>query len=39
MKKVGDEVDFMHANINKSFLQIDTLIFDEDDQAFPKFPK
>ena len=38
-KEVSDEVDFLHADQHKSFLQIDTIIFDEDGQAFPEFPK
>ena len=38
-RKVSDEVDFLHADKHVSFLQIDAMIFDEDDQAFPKFPK
>ena len=38
-KEVSDEVDFLHADKHESFLQIDTMIFDGDDQAFPKFSK
>ena len=38
-KEVSDEVDFLHADNDKNYLQIDTMIFDGDDQAFPKFPK
>ena len=38
-KKVSDEVELLHAYKHESFLQIDTLIFDDDGQAFPKFPK
>ena len=38
-KEVSDEVDFLHADKHESFLQIDTMIFDGDGQAFPKFPK
>ena len=38
-KEVRDKVDFVHADKHESFLQIDTMIFDGDDQAFPKFPK
>ena len=38
-KEVSDEVDFLHADEHKSFLQIDTMIFDWDGQAFPKIPK
>ena len=36
---MSDEVEFLHADKHKSFLQIDTLIFDEDGQTFPKFAK
>ena len=36
---VKDEVDFLHADKHQSFLQIDTMIFDGDVQAFPKFQK
>ena len=38
-KKVSDEADLLHAHRHESFLQIDTMIFDGDDQSFPKFPK
>ena len=38
-KEVSDEVDFLHADKHESFLQIDTITFDGDGQAFPKFPK
>ena len=34
-----DEVDFLHADRDENYLQIDTMIFDGDGQAFPKFPK
>ena len=37
-KEVSDEVD-LHADKHESFLQIDTMIFDGNGQAFPKFPK
>ena len=37
-KKVSDEVDFLRDK-HESSLQIDTLIFDADGQAFPKFQK
>ena len=37
--EVSDEVDFLHAENHKSFLQINTMIFDGDGQAFPMFPK
>ena len=36
---MSDEVDFLHAGKHESFLQIDTMIFDGDGQAFLKFPK
>ena len=38
-KEVSDEVDFLGTDKYKIFLQIDTMIFDGDDQTFPKFPK
>ena len=38
-KEVSDEVDFLHAYKHESFIQIDTMDFDEDGQAFTKFPK
>ena len=38
-KKVRDEVDLLHLYEHGNFLQIDTIIFDGDGQAFPKFPK
>ena len=38
-KKVSDEVDFLHLYEHGNFLQIDTMLFDGDGQAFPKFPK
>ena len=33
-----DEVDFLPED-HESLLQIDTMIFDGNDQAFPKLPK
>ena len=36
---VIDEVYFSHAGKDESYLQIDTIIFDGDGQAFPKFPE
>ena len=36
---MSDEVDFLHADKHESFLQIHTMIFDENGQAFPKFLK
>ena len=38
-KEVSDEADFLHADKHESCLQIDTMIFDGDGQAFPKLPK
>ena len=38
-KEVRDKVDFLHADKHESFLQIDTMIFDGNGQAFPKFSK
>ena len=29
----------MHADKNENFMQIVTMIFDVDGQAFPKFPE
>ena len=37
-KEVSDEVDFLPADQHESFLQINTMISDGDDQALPKFP-
>ena len=37
-KEVSDKVDFIHEEKYESFQQIDAMIFDEDGQAFPKFP-
>ena len=37
-KEVSDKVDFIHEEKHESFQQIDVSIFDEDGQAFPKFP-
>ena len=39
MSNVSSEVDFLNAVKHESFLQIDTVIYDGDDQAFPDFPK
>ena len=30
---MSDEVDFLHADKHESFLQIDSMIFDGDDQG------
>ena len=38
-KEVSDEVDFLHETKHKSFLQIGSMIFNGDGQAFPKFLK
>ena len=34
-----DKIDFLHVDKRESSLQIDTMIFDGDGQAFPKFQK
>ena len=36
---MSDEVNFLHQDKRESFLQIDTIIFSGDGQAFPNFPK
>ena len=38
-KEVSDEVDFLYADKHESFVQIDSMIFDGNGQAFLKFPK
>ena len=39
-KNVSDKDDFLHTGKHESFLlQIDTMIFKGDGQAFPEFPK
>ena len=38
-KEVSEKVDFLHAVKHESSQKIDSLIFDGDDHAFPKFPK
>ena len=38
-KELSDEVDFLLTDKHERFLQTDTVIFDGDGQAFPKFPK
>ena len=35
----GDEIDFLQADKHKSFLQINTIIFDGDGPPLPKFLK
>ena len=38
-QEVSDEVDFLHVDMHGNFLQIDTMMFDGDGQAFSKFQK
>ena len=38
-EEVCDEVDFLHINKHENFLQINTMVFDGDGQAFPVFQK
>ena len=38
-KELSDQVDFLHADKHKRFLQIDAMILMGDGQAFPRFPK
>ena len=38
-ENVKNEIDFVPVDKHESFLQIDTVIYDGDGQAFPKFPK
>ena len=38
-KEMRDKVYFLHAVRHESFLQTDTMIYNGDGQAFPKFPK
>ena len=38
-KEVSNEVYFLHADKNESFLQTKTMISDGDGHAFPKFLK
>ena len=38
-KEVSDEIDFSHIDKHESSLQINTMIFHEDGQTFPKFAK
>ena len=38
-KEVSDKIDFFfRVDKHESFAQIDTMIFDGDSQALPKFP-
>ena len=39
LQELSNKVDFLHADKHKSFLQIDSMIFDGASQAFPKFLK
>ena len=36
---MSDKVDFLHVDKDENYLQTDTMTFDGDGQAFPKFPK
>ena len=38
-KEASDEVDFLYVDKHESFPQIDSVIFERNGQAFPKFPK
>ena len=38
-KEMTYEVGFLHEDKHERFLQIVNMVFDRDDQAFPKFPK
>ena len=38
-KKVTEEADFLQVDKHESFLQTNSMVFDGDGQAFPKFPK
>ena len=38
-QEVRDEVDFLHVDKLENFLWIDTMMFDRNGEAFPKFPK
>ena len=38
-RELIDKVDFLHADKHESFLQIHSMIFDGNGQAFSKFPK
>ena len=38
-KEVRDEFDFSNADKHQSFLQVDTIIIDEHDQAVSKYSK
>ena len=36
---MSDEVDFLYADSDENYQQTDTMTFDGNGQAFPKFPK
>ena len=36
---MSDKIDFLHTDMYESFLQVETVIFDGDGQAFLMFPK
>ena len=38
-KEVSNEVDFLDKDMYENFQQIDSMIFDGDDQALPMFSK
>ena len=38
-ENVNDEVDFLHADKHRRFLQIDAIIFGLCGQAYPNYPK
>ena len=38
-KVVSDEIHFVHGDEHEIFLQVNTMIFGGDGQAFPKFSK
>ena len=38
-KKVSNELDLLQAQKHESFMQTDAMVFDEDSQASPMFPK
>ena len=39
LKKISEWSWFFACRKHEYFLQIDTMVLDRDDQAFPKFPK
>ena len=38
-REVSDEVVFLHGNKDETYLQIDTMIFHEGGQVFPRSSK